>query len=173
MKDGSIHMRFSDKITAFILASALLCGCSAKEKTPSEETKIAGLEGNTYTSVNSKKEEYGMDDILGLEELGLNYETSLEGLDGECFNYGVYFDGCSAESKLDEVSAAVTKAEESFDAPDPYIGYIDVTVEGEKINIFHDLGNVDPESCDAAIHAVLLSLNDVSGIKHVAINEDF
>lgn len=51
MKDGSIHMRFSDKVTAFILASVLLCGCSAKSRNLSEETTSAGFDPAVYSSV--------------------------------------------------------------------------------------------------------------------------
>ncbi|MBQ8950969.1 MAG: hypothetical protein IJ167_01250 [Lachnospiraceae bacterium] len=110
-------------------------------------------------------------EILGIDQLNLYFDISVDGFDGECFSYSVYFEGVTAEERLADIQAAMDSAIEAFGGEDHYMGYIDVTVEGDKVFVYHDLGGVEPEENNAAIHAALKALNDVKGIKNVVINE--
>jgi hypothetical protein len=111
------------------------------------------------------------EEILGIDQLDLYFDTSVEGFDGECFSYSVYFDSSTAEEMLADVEAAMEDAVDAFGGEDHYIGYISASVEDDKVFIYHDLGGVEPEDNNAAIHTVLKALNDVKGIKNVVINE--
>lgn len=114
--------------------------------------------------------EYELDRMMGLDQLDLYFEAHMEGIDGECFNYSVYFeDGCP-DAKVEETDRAVTEFAESFDEED-YPGYMDVSKMDDKANIYLDLGNTDPEESDTIIKGILKALNQVAGIKTVIINE--
>ena len=52
------------------------------------------------------------------------------------------------------------------------MGYIDVSKNDEKVSIYLDTGNVEPEDIDAAVTGILKALNKVTGIKKVIVNED-
>ena len=110
-------------------------------------------------------------EIIGIDQLNLYFDTTVDGFDGECFSYSIYFEGVTAEEKLADIQAAMDTAVEAVSSEDHYMGYIDVTAEGDKVFVYHDLGGVEPDENNAAIHAALKALNDVNGIKNVVINE--
>ena len=122
-------------------------------------------------------EEYDMveenywDDALGLTNLELNYAAHVDGFDGECFDYSVYFTDDTADK---EKADAVRNAIQSFDfnvTGDDYIGYISISSDNNKVSIYLDLGNVQPQNENKIIQGILLALNSVQGIKKVIINE--
>jgi hypothetical protein len=52
------------------------------------------------------------------------------------------------------------------------LGYIDVSKNDDKLNIYLDLGNTDYKYQDTAIKGILKALNNIQGIKSVIVNED-
>lgn len=139
--------------------------------------KIIINDGSIITNDEEKKsklygesEESDLDEALGLTKLDLSYIAHAEGIEGECFNYSVYF----TDDTADELKAnAVRNALSSFDfelIDDDYNGYMDVSVENNKVLIYLDLGNVEPQNENKIIYGVLLALNNVQGIKMVIIN---
>ena len=125
----------------------------------------------------TETEEYDMfnenywDDALGLTKLELSYTAHVDGFYGECFVYSVYFtDDTADEAKADAVRNAV----HSFDfnvTDDDYIGCLSISLDDNKVSIFLDLGNVQPQNENKIIQGTLLALNSVHGIKKVIINE--
>ncbi|MDE6540317.1 MAG: hypothetical protein K2K66_09005 [Ruminococcus sp.] len=119
----------------------------------------------------SKSGEAGWDEFLGLTQLDLNYTAHAEGIEGECFDYTVYFtDGTADKKKVDAVRNAI----QDFDfklTDNDYAGYLNVSSENDKVLIYLDLGNVEPNNENKVIHGILLALNSVQGIKKVIINE--
>lgn len=125
----------------------------------------------------SEIEEYDMveenywDDALGLTNLDLSYAAHVDGFDGECFDYSVYFTDDTADTAKED---AVRNAVQSFDfnvTGDDYIGYISISSDNNKVLIYLDLGNVQPQNENKIIQGILLALNSVQGIKKVIINE--
>lgn len=116
-----------------------------------------------------------MDDfgsMMGFDQLDLYFEVHVAGFDGECFNYSVYLEeGCS-DDKLKEINTAINEFIKPYNDKDIYLGYIDVSKVDDKVNIYLDTGNVEPEDIDTAIRGILTALNNVSGIKNVIVNED-
>ncbi len=107
---------------------------------------------------------------MGFDKLGLNYEITMDGIDGECFNYSIFFTDGVTDAKLDEVQKAIGEFEDSISGEDDdHAGYISVSKSDSKIEIYHDIGNVRNEN--AAIHGILKAFNNVSGIKKVIVNE--
>lgn len=116
--------------------------------------------------------EYGLDQQLGIEQLTLNYPVHVQGLDGENFNFSVYFtDDKANEQKADAISNAV-KAYDFKLTGDDYSGYMSFTIENDKVSIYLDLGNVEPQNGDKVIHGMLLALNSIEDIENVIINEE-
>lgn len=110
--------------------------------------------------------------MMNFEALGLYYEASVAGFDGECFDYSVYFEDALTDEKIGEISQAICEFHKPYEEKDIYLGYIDVSKEDDKARIYLDLGNVEPEYENTAIHGILKALNNVSGIKKVILNED-
>ncbi|MDO5559840.1 MAG: hypothetical protein Q4F95_09615 [Oscillospiraceae bacterium] len=115
--------------------------------------------------------EYELDNMIGVDRLGLYFEAHVADIDGECFNYSVYFENGITDEKFEETNKAIAEFMKPYNDEDTYLGYIDVTKEDDKVSIYLDLGNVDPDYEDTAIHGILEALNNVSGIKSVIINE--
>ncbi len=112
--------------------------------------------------------EYTMwDKTMKIDKLQLNYEAHMVGCDGEMFYYSIYFENAATDENCNEVDNAVDKACDEFG--EDYIGYIDINIKDNIVSIYHDTGNV--EDCDSAVRTVLKSLNNVTGIKNVVINE--
>ena len=112
-----------------------------------------------------------LDDFLGITRLGLSYPTHTEGIEGECFNYSVYF---TDDTAGEEKAATVRNVVESFDLglkDDDYAGYLSISADNDKVSIYLDLGNVQSGNENKVIHGILLALNNVQGIKSVIINE--
>lgn len=108
-------------------------------------------------------------DLFGISALGLHYEAQLAGIDGECFQYSVYFEGAPDE---EAVSAAICAWLQPYEAQEIYMGYLSITKEDDKVCIYLDLGNVAPEHQNPAIQGILKALDGVAGIRSVIINED-
>ena len=115
--------------------------------------------------------EYEFDDMLGISSLGLDYEAHVEGFDGECFHYSVYFENDPTEEDEIKVSEALSSFLEPYNEKDIYLGYIDTSLEDDRVNIELDLGNVDQKYENTAIHGILNALNGVSGLVKVIVNE--
>ncbi len=126
--------------------------------------------------MNIEEEEYMEDELnsmIELDKLNLYYEVHMVGLDGECFTYSIYFKDEINDEKVEKVAKAIEEFENQYnDDEDSYIGYIDVSKEGNKVNIFLDLGNVSPNYENISIQGILKAINNVPGIKQVIINED-
>jgi hypothetical protein len=116
--------------------------------------------------------EYELDSMMGFDTLGLYYEAHMVGIDGENFSYSVYFEENPTDEKLTEVNNAITEFLSPYNDKDIYIGYIDVSKNNDKLSVYLDLGNSDPEYEDTAIKGILKTLNNVQGIKSVIVNED-
>lgn len=116
--------------------------------------------------------EYEFDNMMNFAKLGLYYEAHLAGIDGECFFYSVYFEDAPTDEKLEETIKAVNEFLKPYEDKDIYMGYLDITKEDDKINIYLDLGNVKPDYEQTSIDGILTALNNVSGIKAVILNED-
>ncbi len=108
---------------------------------------------------------------MGFDKLGLYYSIKVDGLDGECFNYSIYLDGDVTEEKYREICNAVHDFCNPYEEKDIYMGYLSISKEDDKIEIYLDLGNVEPQYENVSINGILLALNNVSGIKSVVVNE--
>ncbi|MBE5934080.1 MAG: hypothetical protein E7263_11755 [Lachnospiraceae bacterium] len=115
--------------------------------------------------------DFELDEMMGIDQLELNFEAHVLGIDGECFSYSVYFNNGVAENNLGAVKKAIEDFAISHNSEDSYIGYIDVTSMDDKISIYLDLGNVEPENSNVALYGILTALNEVDGIEKVLINE--
>ena len=125
----------------------------------------------------SKEEDFYMqenlDRMIGLDKLELYYEAHMVGIDGECFNYNIYFKDMLNDEKVEEIKDVIEKFKNQYnDNDDSYIGYIDVSKDGNRVNIYLDLGNVSPNYENISIQGILKAINNVEGIKQVLINED-
>ncbi len=116
--------------------------------------------------------EYGFDSMMGFEKLGLYFEAHIAGIDGECFNYSVYFDNRITDEKLDEANKAIDEFINPYNDKDIYMGYIDVSENDGKVNIYLDLGGINPDDEATAINGILKALNNVKGISKVIVNEE-
>ena len=115
--------------------------------------------------------EYQFDSMLGLNGLNLYYEAHLAGIEGECFDYSVYFENGVTDEKISEISKAINEFTAPFDEKGIYPGYMSVSKEAEKAMVYLDLGNVNPNYENTVIRGILTAFNNVSGIKKVIINE--
>lgn len=115
--------------------------------------------------------DFDLTKAMGLDKLGLYYNIKADGIDGECFHYSVYLDCSVTEEKYKEICNAVHDFQEPYQEKDIYMGYYSVSKEDDKIEIYLDLGNVTPKYEQVSIEGILKSLNNVSGIKSVVINE--
>ncbi len=111
------------------------------------------------------------DSMLGLDKIKPYYEAHMEGIEGECFDYSIYFEDAVTDEKFEEVCKAIREFHKPYDDKDIYLGYIDVSKQDDKIFIYLDLGNVDPNYENTSIQGILKALNNVSGIKSVIVNE--
>jgi hypothetical protein len=115
--------------------------------------------------------EYEFDSMMGFDRLGLYFEAHLAGIDGECFNYSVYFDNGVTDEKTDEVNKAIDEFIKPYSEKDIYMGYIDVSENDGKVNIYLDHGGVNPYDETTSINGILKALNNVKGISKVIVNE--
>lgn len=115
--------------------------------------------------------EYELDSMMGFDKLGLYYEAHMAGIDGECFSYSVYFENGITDEKYDETNKAIDAFLKPYNDKEIYMGYIDVSKDDDKVSIYLDLGNVDPDHEQTAINGILKALNSVSDIRSVIVNE--
>lgn len=108
---------------------------------------------------------------MGFDKLGLYYNIRMDGLDGECFEYSVYFENGLTDEKFGEADKAIDEFLKPYNEKEIYMGYIAVSRKDDKINIYLDLGNVKPQYENVSIKGILQALNNVSGIKSVVVNE--
>lgn len=117
-------------------------------------------------------EGFDLDSALGLDKLSLAYPVHADGIEGECFDYSIYFsDGNGDKERADAVAEAI----HAFDfglTGDAYTGYLDISPKNSHVSVCLDLGNVDPQNEGRILHGILLALNSVPGIEKVIINED-
>lgn len=116
--------------------------------------------------------EYELDSMMGFDKLELYFEAHMAGIDGECFSYSVYFEDAFSDEKLEEIDKAIREFVTSYHDNGTYLGYVDVSKMDDKANIYLDIGSISPEDSDTAIKGILKTLNSVSGIKSVLVNED-
>lgn len=147
----------------------------ANEKTTVNEGKPSDL--HAEKNKTEEKEtiennmEYEFDSIVGLDKLELNYEAHVVGFEGETFSFNIYFEDILTDEKFEETDEAIGEFFTSYD-DEVYLGYVDVSREDDKVYIYLDTGNVEPENSNLAIEGILKALNNVPGIKSVLINED-
>lgn len=101
------------------------------------------------------------------------WRMAKERFDGECFYYSVYLEDELTDEKFEEIDKTIGEFIESYNAQEIYLGYLDVTNAGDKVSIYLDLGNVNPDNENAAIQGILKALNKVTGIKSVIVNEEY
>lgn len=112
------------------------------------------------------------DSMMGFDKLGLYFEAHVAGFDGECFDYSIYLEDECSDEKFQEINKAINEFIAPYDDEEIYPGYIDVSKDDDKINIYLDTGNVEPENIDTVVTGILKALNHVTGIKRVIVNED-
>lgn len=126
---------------------------------------------NVEIENNDKYEQSDWDQVLGLTKLSLDYMVHAEGIEGECFTYSVYYnDDTADEEKAEAVKSAIQLYDFKLKGND-YIGYLDISIDKNKVSIYLDLGNVEPQNENNIIHGILLAINTIHGIKKVIINE--
>lgn len=111
---------------------------------------------------------YNFDDMFKFNELNTYFDIHVAGLDGECFEYNIYFEGVADESKVEEISAAINQWQSQYDEDD-YLGYIDITQADDSVFVYLDLGSI--EDCDRSIYGIVEAIKDVQGIREVIVNE--
>lgn len=111
---------------------------------------------------------YNFDDMFKFNELNTYFDIHVAGLDGECFEYNIYFEGAADENKAEEISAAIDQWQSQYDEED-YLGYIDISLEEDHVFVYLDLGSI--EDCDRSIYGIVEAFKDVQGIREVIVNE--
>lgn len=111
---------------------------------------------------------YNFDDMFKFNELNTYFDIHVAGLDGECFEYNIYFEGEADESRVEEISAAIDQWQSQYDEDD-YLGYIDITQADDSVFVYLDLGSI--EDCDRSIYGIVEAIKDVQGIREVIVNE--
>ena len=111
---------------------------------------------------------YNWDNMFKFNELNTYFDIHVAGLDGECFEYNIYFEGAADESRAEEISAAINQWQSQYDEDD-YLGYIDITQADDSVFVYLDLGSI--EDCDRSIYGIVEAIKDVQGIREVIVNE--
>lgn len=115
--------------------------------------------------------DFDLTKAMGLDKLGLYYNIKADGIEGECFNYSIYLDGDVTEEKCCEIGSAISEFFAPYSEKEIYTGYLNISKEDDKVEIYLDLGNVEPQYENVSINGILQALNNVSGIKSVIVNE--
>ena len=105
-------------------------------------------------------------EVLGLDELRLDYVVTIEDFNGECFTFSVRATDDTVKDFYEKIQEKMAEYQQS--AVD-YAGYIDVYEEQDKVSVYYDTGNV--EDGVSAVHGLLYAINEVSGVQSVVINE--
>ena len=106
--------------------------------------------------------------MFKFNELNTYFDIHVAGMEGECFEYSIYFEGGADEARAEEISAAIGKWQSQYDDED-YLGYIDITLEEDHVFVYLDLGSI--EDCDRSIYGIVETFKDVQGIREVIVNE--
>ena len=112
------------------------------------------------------------DQILGIDKLSLNFPAHVDGFEGECFDYSVYFTETPGNEQVELIQNAIHDYDFKLTGDD-YIGYVSVECKAGIVTIYLDLGNTVPENENKIIHGILLAMNDVPGIEKVILNEGY
>ena len=103
-------------------------------------------------------------EMLGLDELKLDYKVMIADFDGENFTFTII------ESPTNDLYEKIQEKMHEYQESDDNDGaYINVSKEQDKICIFYDTGNVNDGL--RAVHGLLYALNEIHGIESVVINE--
>lgn len=171
------------KIKTFIFSAALipLLLTSCDIKTNKTFGVIDGANGPVPVIITGSKAEAGdfemefkWDDVFEFNKLNTYFDIHVAGMDGECFEYNIYFESGADEDKLKEIAEAVNKWMSQYDEED-YLGYISVSLDEDSedsedsVFIYLDLGNV--EDSNRSIYGIVEAFKDVQGIKEVIVNE--
>ncbi len=105
-------------------------------------------------------------DLLGLDDLRLDYMVTIEDFDGECFTFSVRATDDNVKDLYEKIQEKMAEYQQS--AAD-YAGYIDVYKKQDKVSVYYDTGNVVDGL--SAVHGLLYAINEVSGVQSVVINE--
>lgn len=105
-------------------------------------------------------------EMLGLDDLRLDYMVKIEDFDGECFGFSVRATDENINGLYEKIKDKMSDYQQ---AADDYVGYIDVSVQQDKVSIYYDTGNV--ENGLSAVHGLLYAINEVTGVQSVVINE--
>lgn len=112
--------------------------------------------------------EYKLDSFFHFDSLNTYFEVHVAGIEGECFEYNIYFEDGADEEKVSLVSEAIEKWSSGFDEDD-YVGYINVNLAEDSVFVYLDLGSI--EDCDRSIYGIVEAIKDIKGIKSVIVNE--
>lgn len=112
--------------------------------------------------------EYSLDRMFHFDRLETPFEVHVAGIEGECFDYSIYFEGGADEAKLQAVTDAIEEWESQFEEDD-YLGYIDITLNDDCVFVYLDLGSI--EDCDRSIYGIVEAIKDIEGINRVIVNE--
>lgn len=118
------------------------------------------------------KMDFNLDEMVGLDQLNLNFEVHMVGIDGENFMFNVYFSEEITEEKFAETEKVVSEFASTYEEQDMDLGYVNVSKEDDKVVVYLDLEIEDMELSNRAICGLVEALDKVSGIKSVMINED-
>lgn len=105
-------------------------------------------------------------EMLGLDDLKLDYMVKIENFDGENFVFSVRAEDNNVNDLYEKIKEKLVNYQQV--AAD-YAGYIDVYEEQDKVSIYYDTGNVVDGL--SAIHGLLYAVNEVTGVQSVVINE--
>lgn len=106
-------------------------------------------------------------EMLGLNDLRLDYMVTIEEFDGECFTFSVRATNDNVKDLYEKIHEKMTEYQKGV--ADAYAGYIDVNEEQDKVSVYYDTGNV--EDGLAAMHGLLYALNEIPEVQSVVINE--
>lgn len=116
--------------------------------------------------------DFNLDEMVGLDQLNLNFEVHMVGIEGENFMFNVYFSEEITEEKFAETEKVVSEFASTYEEQDMELGYLNVSKEDDKVVVYLDLEIEDMELSNRAICGLVEALDKVSGIKSVIINED-
>jgi len=105
-------------------------------------------------------------EMLGLDDLSLDYMVKIEDFDGECFTFSVRATDDKVHDLYERIKEKMTQYQQ---AAEDYVGYIDVNEEQDKVSVYYDTGNVGDGL--SAVHGLLYAMNEVTGVQSVVINE--
>lgn len=114
-------------------------------------------------------EVYDMEEMLGIDKLGLSCEVRVDGFDGESFVYSIYFDRNVTDEDIKAAEARLAALDEQ-NSEEEYHGYISEVSKQKDDMLFLmlDLGNAED---DRFIGEILCALDGMEGLSEIVINE--